>query len=149
MPGACARKIPSARVVCAFGTVPSESATTRGTWSRSRFLWDNLRTKVRAARNSRTGLSGSHNLKIRAEVVVNDVCRGTADAQGVTQDRRMTMMGRRRGLRGLVAVAGVISDSEVYMNRNVLLSVPMVCVAALAFAQAPGIALPPGASPQA
>ena len=35
------------------------------------------------------------------------------------------------------------------MNRNVLLSVPMVCVAALAFAQAPGIALPPGASPQA
>ena len=48
-----------------------------------------------------------------------------------------------------VAVAGVIYDSEVYMNRNVLLSVPMVCVAALAFAQAPGIALPPGASPQA
>jgi gluconolactonase len=35
------------------------------------------------------------------------------------------------------------------MNRNVLLSVPMVCLAALAFAQAPGIALPPGASPQA
>src|SRR4029453_17563246 len=35
------------------------------------------------------------------------------------------------------------------MNRNVLLSVPMVCVAALAFAQAPAIALPPGASPQA
>src|SRR2546425_9011402 len=35
------------------------------------------------------------------------------------------------------------------MNRNVLLSVPMVCFAALAFAQAPGIALPPGASPQA
>ena len=35
------------------------------------------------------------------------------------------------------------------MNRNVLLSVPMVCVAALAFAQAPGIVLPPGASPQA
>src|SRR3954466_15538869 len=35
------------------------------------------------------------------------------------------------------------------MNRNILLSVPMVCVAALAFAQAPGIALPPGASPQA
>jgi sugar lactone lactonase YvrE len=34
------------------------------------------------------------------------------------------------------------------MNRNVLLSVPMVCVAVLAFAQAP-IALPPGASPQA
>ena len=49
----------------------------------------------------------------------------------------------------LVAVAGVIYDSEVFMNRNVLLSVPMVCVAALAFAQAPGIALPPGASPQA
>src|SRR6185295_16479720 len=35
------------------------------------------------------------------------------------------------------------------MNRHVLLSVPMVCVAAWAFAQAPGIALPPGASPQA
>jgi gluconolactonase len=35
------------------------------------------------------------------------------------------------------------------MKRNVLLSVPIVCVAALAFAQAPGIALPPGASPQA
>ncbi len=35
------------------------------------------------------------------------------------------------------------------MNRNVLLSLPMACVAALAFAQAPGIALPPGASPQA
>jgi len=35
------------------------------------------------------------------------------------------------------------------MNRNVLLSVPMVCVAALAFAQAPAIVLPPGASPQA
>jgi gluconolactonase len=35
------------------------------------------------------------------------------------------------------------------MNRSVLVSVPMVCVAALAFAQAPGVALPPGASPQA
>jgi gluconolactonase len=35
------------------------------------------------------------------------------------------------------------------MNRNVLLSLSMVCVAGLAFAQAPGIALPPGASPQA
>jgi len=32
------------------------------------------------------------------------------------------------------------------MNRNVLLSLPMVCVAALTFAQGP--ALPPGASPQ-
>src|SRR4029450_11966323 len=35
------------------------------------------------------------------------------------------------------------------MNRNALLSVLMVCVAASAFAQAPGIVLPPGASPQA
>jgi gluconolactonase len=35
------------------------------------------------------------------------------------------------------------------MNRNVLLSVPMGSLAALAFAQAPGIVLPPGASPQA
>src|SRR5689334_18718262 len=35
------------------------------------------------------------------------------------------------------------------MNRIALFSVPSVCVAALAFAQAPGIALPPGASPQA
>jgi gluconolactonase len=43
----------------------------------------------------------------------------------------------------------MICDVEVLMNRNVLLSVPMACVAALAFAQAPGIQLPPGASPQA
>ena len=35
------------------------------------------------------------------------------------------------------------------MNQKLLLSVPMVCLAALTFAQAPGIALPPGASPQA
>jgi len=35
------------------------------------------------------------------------------------------------------------------MKRHVLLSLPVVSIAAVALAQAPGIALPPGASPQA
>jgi sugar lactone lactonase YvrE len=38
---------------------------------------------------------------------------------------------------------------EVFMKRNMLLSLPLVLASAGAFAQAPAIALPPGASPQA